>query len=313
MTKFVTYKPYNMATTSLLSGQVVAATSSELLLVNGEKAAYFYGHGVNYLANGAITSGTVVGYAEYWDGELVGAVTGGEMPAVNVARYIVTNDAWGVYNELLSGDDELYGSNFDDALYGFAGDDFFWGGGGRNLLDGGAGLDVVSYDGARADYDVSNDAGLWVVSKHGGGRVDALSNMERLSFADGDVYIDNDSAQVYRLYQAAFARTPDAEGLRHNIALVDQGMSLEQMSNAFVASAEFAQLYGEQIGDKTFIETLYNNILGREGEAQGVNGWLALLVSGEQTRAQVLQGFSESPENINLVATQIEGGIFLEG
>ncbi|MEO5344544.1 MAG: DUF4214 domain-containing protein, partial [Gammaproteobacteria bacterium SHHR-1] len=50
--------------------------------------------------------------------------------------------------------------------------------------------------------------------------------------------------------------------------------------------------------------------LGRDGEQSGVDYWVGVLNNGA-AKAEVLADFTESPENISLVATTIAEGIWL--
>ena len=54
---------------------------------------------------------------------------------------------------------------------------------------------------------------------------------------------DKDYGEAYRLYQAAFNRTPDTPGLRGWVTNLDNGMSLNAVAQGFVGSAEFANAY----------------------------------------------------------------------
>ena len=139
---------------------------------------------------------------------------------------------------------------------------------------------------------------------------DTLTGIERLSFADGKLGLDTsgNSGQMYRLYKAAFDRVPDAPGLGHNIRLVDGGLTLAQMSSAFVVSAEFTNTYGA-LSNAQFINQLYLNVLDRTPDAPGLAHNLNLL-NTTLTRADMLAAYSESAENqINLIG-QIQDGIW---
>ena len=118
------------------------------------------------------------------------------------------------------------------------------------------------------------------------------------------------TGQAFRLYQAAFSRAPDSPGLLHNASLMDNGLQLHGLSNAFIVSAEFISLYGADSSNTTFITALYANVLSRAPDEAGFNGWNSLLVSGDLDRADVLIGFSQSLENIALVAPAINDGIW---
>lgn len=213
--------------------------------------------------------------------------------------------------------EQLTGSSGSDAIYGRGGNDTLTGGTGNDHLDGGAGMDSAVFSGPRANYSVTATAsGFTVRDNVGSDGVDTLVAIERAHFADGVVALDIAggaiAGQAYRLYQAAFDRTPDVAGLSHNVRMMDDGLGLKQMSAAFIVSAEFTDRYGAAPSDTAFLTALYNNVLGRDPDEGGLQGWLNLLApGGGYDRADVLIGFSESQENITLVGSAIENGIWL--
>jgi hypothetical protein len=196
---------------------------------------------------------------------------------------------------------------------GTAGRDIFTATQGNDNFNGLGGTDTVVYALASAAVRVTIGPAPTVTVSGSQTGTDTLASIERLQFSDGLLAFDTsgNAGQVYRLYQAAFARTPDAAGLKHNINLVDQGMILEQMSSAFIASPEFQQRYGTTISDTAYINALYQNVLGRGPDAVGLSGWQARLDDGSWTRTTVLIGFSESPENIANTAPATSNGIWL--
>ncbi len=139
---------------------------------------------------------------------------------------------------------------------------------------------------------------------------DTLANVERFSFTDGTLGLDTsgNSGQMYRLYKAAFDRVPDPPGLGHNIRLVDGGLTLAQMSAAFVVSAEFTNTYGA-LSNAQFINQLYLNVLDRAPDAPGL-AWNLNLLDTTLTRADMLAAYSESAENQLNVIGQIQDGIW---
>lgn len=178
------------------------------------------------------------------------------------------------------------------------------------VLDGGAGIDTVYYGGARYNWQmIRNTDSSATVSSYYGYQQDKLSGVERLLFANGGYALDIDGAggQVYRLYQAAFGRTPDMEGLGFWIAARDKGVGLQSVANDFVQSAEFGRLYGSAPSDAEFVRLLYNNVLHRTPDAAGNSFWLEGLANGA-SRAAVLTDFSESAENVAALATIIGNG-----
>jgi hypothetical protein len=107
------------------------------------------------------------------------------------------------------------------------------------------------------------------------------------------------SWDVVRLYQAAFDRVPDPAGFTADVDLLDPAMDgpgpVLELAQAFVSSTEFQSDYGTPTTTATlttFIEALYQNVLGRTGSTAEVNAWLA---TGDNT-AQILISFSNSAE-----------------
>lgn len=104
------------------------------------------------------------------------------------------------------------------------------------------------------------------------------------------------AAQVFRLYQAAFGRTADAGGLGFHIGNIEfAGLSLAQVATNFINSPEFQQKYGA-VSNTDFVTQLYANVLHRAPDSGGLAFWTNLLATGT-SRATVMLGFSESPEN----------------
>ncbi|NBN62740.1 DUF4214 domain-containing protein [Pannonibacter tanglangensis] len=193
-----------------------------------------------------------------------------------------------------------------------AGNDTFRATAGNDAFDGLAGLDTVIIAATRATATITKTGAALTVTGTGLG-TDSFTNVERLAFSNGTLAFDLDgnAGQTYRLYQAAFARTPDTVGLGHNTRLVDGGLTIKDMSAAFIGSAEFIARYGQNTTNTTFITALYQNVLGRAPDATGLAGWQQRLADGSWSRADVLFGFSESAENKALVGAAIENGIWL--
>ena len=113
--------------------------------------------------------------------------------------------------------------------------------------------------------------------------------------------LNTDSGRIFRLYNAAFKRLPDAGGLEYWIDQFSSGAnSIRVIAESFVQSPEFAERYGSNLTDEQFVNTVYQNVLGREADIGGLNYWLDSLSSGAETRSVVLLGFIENPENLAL-------------
>ncbi|MTI44482.1 uncharacterized protein DUF4214 [Roseibium hamelinense] len=210
-------------------------------------------------------------------------------------------------------DNEIEGGPGADTLSGGDGNDVLIGIGGDDTLIGGEGHDQAVFHGALSGYEVTETAGVTTVIKNG--ETATVQSVEQLVFDDGNLNLvtntDAPSSQVYRLYQAAFDRTPDTAGLVHNYNLMEAGgLSLTDLASAFLVSEEFQKTYGPNVNDETYLTLLYANVLGREPDVSGLNGWLEHL-NGEYTRSDVLIGFSESPENRALTSDAISDGFWV--
>ena len=197
-------------------------------------------------------------------------------------------------------DDELEDSGSDDDWASGLGDDSFHGGLGDDHIDGGEGIDTAHFEHEHENYTITHtESGIEVNHDTGTEGHDVLANVERLSFADTSLAfdIDGNAGQAYRLYEAAFNRESDNEGLGFWIDTLDGGSSLLDVATGFTNSAEFLSLYGENGSNDDFINTLYNNVLDRNGDSGGHNFWVGHLEDGSLSREQVLVEFSESAEN----------------
>jgi hypothetical protein len=75
-------------------------------------------------------------------------------------------------------------------------------------------------------------------------------------------------------------------GLRGWTGALEKGIfNLNQVIDGFTGSAEFQMKYGS-LDNVSFVKQLHRNVLDREGEQSGVDGWTHALNVG-WTRAQV--------------------------
>jgi hypothetical protein len=107
-----------------------------------------------------------------------------------------------------------------------------------------------------------------------------------------------------RLYQAAFGRQPDTDGITHWVGSLSAGaVTTTGIATLFTESEEFTNRFGT--GDEItvdYVTALYSNVLGREPDAPGLDSWL----NSGLTRGAILRGFSDSQEFI----TSSSGDIF---
>ncbi|UWR22119.1 DUF4214 domain-containing protein [Sulfitobacter sp. S190] len=206
-------------------------------------------------------------------------------------------------NDELSGareNDWLYAGGFDDlatatnVLNGGAGDDFLQGGDGIDTLFGGPDDDDLR-GGSNVDVLYGDDGADQLYGEAGNDMVFG-DNLPVHYFADT-------SASVYRLYLATLGRAPDAAGHQDwTTRLATGDLTLVEAADGFVNSTEFNTTYGSS-DTEDFINRLYQNVLDRNADAAGRSNWSGELEGG-LSRAQVVLGFSDSPEFQNKTATE---------
>ena len=205
----------------------------------------------------------------------------------------------------------MYGAR----MWGTAQDDLLVASKAASVIDGQAGLDTVRFEGTLSHYSVTDDNTLNIeVYASQTGRTQELKNVERLQFEDGYLAFDTDgnAGTTYRLYQAAFDRAPDPEGLGFWVRHFDTGMVTHQeMAGHFIRSEEFETKYGgaASVDNDAFLTLLYNNILDRDPDQPGFDFWQDQQENG-LSRSEMLQYFSESQENIAKVAAAVDDGIW---
>jgi hypothetical protein len=112
--------------------------------------------------------------------------------------------------------------------------------------------------------------------------------------------------QAARIYQAAFDRAPDADGLNYWTNAIRAGESLQKIALDFTLTPEGMAHFGAA-SNADFVGQLYENVLGRAGEGAGSAYWTDALNRG-YGRGDALAAFSEGAENVNRFASQLASG-----
>jgi hypothetical protein len=136
----------------------------------------------------------------------------------------------------------------------------------------------------------------------------AAGRQSRVSMADtffNSAEFQGSLAPVARLYFATYLRVPDYDGLQFWAGQFAGGRSLTSIGEVFVTAAEFNARYGA-LNNRDFIDRLYQNVLGRNADAGGIDFWTAQL-NGGVTRGAMLTSFSESAEYVR----RINNGVFV--
>jgi hypothetical protein len=206
-------------------------------------------------------------------------------------------------------------------LLALAGDDDITLSGGTDYFDAGTGFDKVNYDGAREDFTVTVGEGgqLGVQSETVAEDTDTLFNVEKLAFSDGSLVFDSSANAdfAYRVYAAAYGRTPDEAGFLFWTDQLDQRGDgpPDADDKAFIASFfltadEFNDVYGENPTNEEYINGLYQNVLHREADQAGYDFWLGVINEG-QGRDDLLIWFTDSDENVANTAPDTDNGFWV--
>ena len=171
--------------------------------------------------------------------------------------------------------------------------------------------DINSYSGDSSDYKFFN-LGQNRYAIQAENSYDEITGVSTIKFTNKDfdlskdikgvfdqvTGLNTDSGEMFRLYNAAFARFPDADGLKYWIDQFSSGKNTRRVvAQSFLGSAEFTEKYGSNVSNETYVNNLYKNVLGRDADTEGLNYWVGNLSSGVETRYEALLGFAESAEN----------------
>jgi Ca2+-binding RTX toxin-like protein len=211
----------------------------------------------------------------------------------------------------------MLGNTASETITGTNGDNTIEPHGGSDTIDGGAGVDNVLFFDNKSNFAITTVSGVMHVkglSTAAGSYRNTdtqLSNVEKITFLDTAIMFNTNSTagQAYRIYKAAFDRTPDAGGLGFWINALEKGASLQSAAAGFIQSAEFTALYGANPTPESFVAKVYTNVLHRAYDQAGFDYWLGTIKNGANSQATVLAQFSESPENQAAVLTLIGNGV----
>ncbi len=120
---------------------------------------------------------------------------------------------------------------------------------------------------------------------------------ENIEITETSQPLDSDHSKVLRLYKAVFGRAPDAGGFEYWVGLKQNGLSMNQMAAQWTTFPEYRAAYGENPTDAELIDGLYQNVLDRAGDAEGIEYWLGRRAQGMSV-ARLLIAFADSPENL---------------
>ena len=211
-----------------------------------------------------------------------------------------------------NGPDTLNGTTGDDELSGGGGDDSLSGGPGNDTLTGGEGTDTARYSGDQDSYtlQITPDGFVLDDRRDAGDGTDTLQGFEFLDF-EGGSYFDGGAGDLtlfdlrqfadfatltpedfrtfVEIYIAYFDRAPDAVGLFFWGTVLAKGqLTLEQIADDFFTQPETQMAYPDLSNNTLFAQQVYQNVLGRDFDADGLNFWVGALDGGFVTKSQFI-------------------------
>ena len=235
----------------------------------------------------ALPSGTVLQLNDVSFAVIVGpaTLTGGEGANIIYAGTGSQHIVLGADDDELhggDGDDTVGSKGGDDLIFGENGNDTLFGGAGADTLHGGADSDTVTYDGAMADYNVTQVNGVVTVAlKADASDSDTVINVETLQFSDQSFNPATSTQQeaIATLYQQVLGRQADVTGFQWWAKDIDNGYGLGDVALAFMRSDEYQTKTGGTAFDNLSVdqqvEALYTAVLGRASDSEGKAYWVA--------------------------------------
>ena len=122
--------------------------------------------------------------------------------------------------------------------------------------------------------------------EQGADRIDLTTAMARSEHWSG--------SSLDRMYRDVLGREPDGEGRAYWLGEVAAGLNLQDLGTYFYGSQEYANSAGST---DAYVTGLYNALLGRQPDTDGLTYWTDLLDSGSASPPDVANGFYASVES----------------
>lgn len=112
----------------------------------------------------------------------------------------------------------------------------------------------------------------------------------------------NYEKEIQQLYVAYYNRPADPAGLAYWQGVVEaQGGNTTAVSAAFASSDEYISVYGGK-DNRTVVNTVYQNLFGRDGEPAGLDYWAKALDNGQITVDAVVTAIAGGARDTDLTA-----------
>ncbi|MGF1598276.1 MAG: DUF4214 domain-containing protein [Acidimicrobiales bacterium] len=124
----------------------------------------------------------------------------------------------------------------------------------------------------------------------------------RLTYGDGRAAVTTALARsdewagrrIDAMYRDVLGRPADEEGRRYWVGEVGRGLSLQRVGVFFYGSEEYVAAAGSPTA---YVTRLYDRLLGRSVDQEGLSYWVGQLSSGRARATDVAAGFYASPES----------------
>ncbi len=139
-----------------------------------------------------------------------------------------------------------------------------------------------------------------------------IASSTEAAAAQGDsplLVADVGVTQIARAYEVLLGRVADQAGLVYWNGVADKGADLGALMSTMASTGEFEARTGE-MDNTAFVQELYGQALGREGDAEGLAYWTAALENG-MDRAAVAHGFLISEEGVSGLLRIAEDGVVI--
>lgn len=116
-------------------------------------------------------------------------------------------------------------------------------------------------------------------------------------------------SSIDEIYRNVLEREADADGRSYWLTEIQRGLQLQDLGTYFYGSAEFAAKAG---GTEAYVADLYNLLLQRAPDLDGLEYWVGLLESGQALPPDVAHGFYASIESRRERASALYQRVFGE-
>jgi len=225
-----------------------------------------------------------------------------------------------IFETLLSGNDNFVtsSSGADTSnliIYGYAGNDQFFEN--QKLLKnsdrffGGDGTDTLVFSSNYSKFTISsvnsiydsqtkkNNLSGFIISDHTKSTNSIeINQVEKIQFADTAIdtsmfskmasLSETQKISLIELYIASFNRAPDSLGLYYWGSRLSDGMSLQDIAKSFFVQKETVASYPSTMSNDDFVRKVYDNVLNRPPDTEGLNYWVGELNRGSVSKDSFL-------------------------